>query len=68
MKQYANSPQADDVLSRYGDIINLPHPVSRSHPPMAADKRAAQFSPFAALAGHAEAIEQAADQVARTQD
>ena len=53
------SRAADDALSRYGDIINLPHPTSRTHPRMPKANRAAQFAPFAALAGYAEAIEQA---------
>ena len=41
---------------QYEDIIGLPHPVSRRHPPMARQERAAQFAPFAALTGHDEAI------------
>ncbi|MFV0636992.1 hypothetical protein [Mitsuokella sp.] len=36
----------------YDDIINLPHPVSKHHPQMPREKRAAQFSPFAALTGY----------------
>ena len=36
----------------YDDIINLPHPVSRTHPQMSLLERAAQFSPFAALTGY----------------
>lgn len=40
----------------YEDIIRLPHPVSRNHPPMSLANRAAQFSPFAALTGHGDAI------------
>lgn len=45
---------------RYDDIINLPHPVSTKHPRMALPDRAAQFSPFAALSGHEEAIRETA--------
>ena len=45
---------------RYEDIINLPHPISRTHPPMSMEARAAQFMPFAALTGHAEAIRETA--------
>ena len=41
----------------YSDIIGLPHHVSKRHPPMAMEKRAAQFAPFAALTGHREALE-----------
>ena len=42
--------------AQYEDIIHLPHPVSRRHPPMPLLNRAAQFSPFAALTGHEDAI------------
>lgn len=45
---------------RYDDIINLPHHVSKKHPPMSLLNRAAQFSPFAALTGHKEAIQETA--------
>ena len=41
---------------RYDDIIDLPHHVSRTHPQMPLADRAAQFAPFAALTGHADAI------------
>lgn len=44
----------------YDDIINLPHPVSKNHPPMDLLDRAAQFSPFAALTGHDAAIKETA--------
>ena len=44
----------------YDDIINLPHHVSKKHPPMSALNRAAQFSPFAALTGHDAAIRETA--------
>lgn len=43
-------------MSRYDDIINLPHHVSRNRNPMSMENRAAQFAPFAALSGHYEAI------------
>lgn len=45
-------------LNKYEDIMNLPHHVSTSHPRMAIYDRAAQFSPFAALTGHDEAIKE----------
>ncbi len=35
----------------YDDILHLPRPVSKKHPPMPMAKRAAQFLPFAALTG-----------------
>ncbi|SFB34550.1 hypothetical protein SAMN05216249_12314 [Acetitomaculum ruminis DSM 5522] len=42
----------------YGDIINLPHHVSKNHPQMSIKDRAAQFSPFAALTGYEEAVKE----------
>ncbi len=45
---------------RYNDIINLPHYRSNKRPHMSAHDRAAQFSPFAALTGHDEAIQETA--------
>lgn len=45
---------------QYDDIINLPHHVSKKHPPMSLLSRAAQFSPFAALTGHNDAIQETA--------
>ena len=47
---------------QYEDIIGLPRPVSRRHPPMARQERAAQFAPFAALAGHGAILREAAHQ------
>ena len=44
----------------YDDIINLPHHVSKKRTPMSMADRAAQFSPFAALTGHDEAIRETA--------
>ena len=46
--------------SRYDDMLALPHHVSRKHPPMSLHDRAAQFSPFAALTGYEDAIEETA--------
>lgn len=45
---------------QYADIINLPHHVSSKHSQMPISDRAAQFSPFAALTGHEEAIKETA--------
>ena len=50
----------EDDPQRYDDIINLPRHVSLSRPQMAVSDRAAQFSPFAALAGHEAAIRETA--------
>ena len=36
----------------YDDIIELPHHVSKRHPPLGRESYAAQFSPFAALTGY----------------
>lgn len=44
----------------YDDILYLPHPTSKNHPRMSIQERAAQFSPFAALTGHAAAIAETA--------
>ena len=44
----------------YDDIMNLPHHQSAVHPHMSMYDRAAQFSPFAALAGHDEAVRETA--------
>lgn len=44
----------------YDDIIDLERPVSRRHPPMPMEERAAQFSPFAALTGYEAVIREAA--------
>ncbi len=43
-------------MSDYDDIIDLQHHTSKRHPRMSMSQRAAQFAPFAALAGHNEAI------------
>ena len=42
----------------YDDILNLPHHVSQNHPQMSMRDRAAQFSPFAALTGYEDAIDE----------
>ena len=47
-----------EVQQKYGDILNLRHHVSETHPPMPIADRAAQFAPFAALTGYKEAIEE----------
>ncbi len=44
----------------YDDIIELPHPVSETHPHMSMLDRAAQFSPFDALTGYSDAIDETA--------
>ena len=44
---------------KYDDMIGLGHHISRSHPPMARIKRAAQFASFDALTGFGAAIHEA---------
>ena len=44
------------MTNKYDDIINLPHHVSKVHPQMSMQARAAQFAPFAALTGYDDAI------------
>lgn len=46
------------MKQNYEDIINLPHPVSKSHPQMPMEERAAQFAPFQALTGYGSAIKE----------
>ena len=47
-------------MSRYEDIIDLPHHVSRTRPQMSLHDRAAQFAPFAALVGYDDAVAETA--------
>lgn len=49
-----------DAREQYGDIIDREHYVDPNHPPMARLNRAAQFSPFAALTGYEDLIDEAA--------
>ena len=52
MKQKSGNP--------YEDMLELSHPVSKTHPQMTRRDRAAQFAPFAALTGYEEAVKEAA--------
>lgn len=47
-------------LHNYDDIIDLPHHVSPNRRRMSNVERGAQFSPFSALTGYGEAVEEAA--------
>lgn len=47
-------------MGEYDDIINMERPVSKKHPPMRREMRAAQFSPFAALTGLDGAVSESA--------
>ena len=51
--------QAGDY-EKYADIIDLPHHQSATRPHMSVEDRAAQFSPFAALTGYEDAVEETA--------
>ena len=45
-------------MNNYNDIINLPHHESKKYKRMPTINRAAQFTPFAALTGYEDAIEE----------
>lgn len=45
---------------KYVAIAGVPHHVSRVHPQMSMEDRAAQFSPFAALTGYEAAVKETA--------
>lgn len=44
---------------KYENIIHRSRPVSEKHPPMSMVSRGAQFSPFAALVGYGEVLQEA---------
>lgn len=50
--------RSEDIERKYGDILCLPHHQSKEHPHMTLSDRAAQFSPFAALTGYEDLIEE----------
>lgn len=50
-------PEKKNPRQIYADIIDLPHHQSDTRPHMSLYDRAAQFSPFAALKGYEEMIE-----------
>ena len=47
-------------MSRYDDIINLPHHISPTRQRMSMHDRAAQFAPFSALVGYDDAVAETA--------
>ncbi len=58
----------DQDIKKYEDILDLPHHVSRKRPQMSLADRAAQFSPFAAVVGHEEAIKETARRTDRRKE
>ena len=52
----------------YEDILHLPHHVSRERPHMSMLDRAAQFSPFAALVGYEDVIDETARLTSRKRE
>ena len=50
----------EEVMKKYGDIIEQSRPVSKHHAPMAMRDRAAQFASFAALKGFEDEIAETA--------
>ena len=56
----ADGKMSKEAKNTYEDIINMEHPTSKRHPRMTVYNRAAQFSPFAALTGHKEALKETA--------
>ncbi len=52
----------------YDDIMNLPYPIPSARPRMSMEDRAAQFSPFAALTGYEDAIEETGRQTSERRE
>ena len=50
-------------VGEYDDIISLPHHVSKTRPHMTPHERAAQFAPYAALAGYGDMINESVRRV-----
>lgn len=48
----------NDDVHDYSDILYVEHPASKKHKRMPINERASQFSPFAALSGYKEAIQE----------
>ena len=56
------------MSGKYDDMLHLPHHISPTRRRMTMAERAAQFSPFAALAGHEDAIQETSRVVGRRFD
>ena len=55
-------------MSKYDDIINMPHYVSKIRKPMSIENRSAQFAPFSALIGYDEKIREVSRETSRKID
>ncbi len=60
--------EAQEVLAKYGDIIDLPHHQSDRRAHMSLQARAAQFAPFAALTGYDQWVARMAKQTEESFD
>lgn len=47
-------------MSKYSDIINLPHYEMKNHKRMSIEARSAQFAPFSALTGYEDEVKETA--------
>lgn len=47
-------------IEQYQDMLDKERPIIPGHPPLSRESRAAQFSPFAALTGYEDLIEEGA--------
>lgn len=52
-------------IEDYADIIYLPRPISKTHPPMSLHDRAGQFAPFSALTRLHSAAERMEEEAAK---
>lgn len=59
MSESIKDKKTNQEVWPYEDIVDLPHHVSKTHPQMPMEKRAAQFAPFAALTGYHDMISEA---------
>ena len=47
-------------MSKYDDIINLPHYEPKNHKRMSIESRSSQFAPFSALTGYEDEVKETA--------
>ena len=48
------------MREKYQEILHMPRPVSKKHPPMPIKMRSAQFAPYAALTGYDAVVRETA--------